>query len=171
MVFKRRISLVFLLGGVILAITGCSGFKAREPSPPAPTCAQALAGQAENLTDHEIEHLLDAAAGKQQMAGCWEPLMKRCLDEKREVPFDHLARAVHTFNQHQHKAHFHKAVFRYLSAVEANPDLYSSEARELLTAYCRHCIRSAESSRNPHLKTAMLFARRLDPGLYEDLFQ
>lgn len=171
MTFCRKPWLILFLGILIVITGGCSTKSAPPPSRYVPTCVDAIDGSFESLSDYDIERILNDTLAGNQMADCWIPVMKQCLDQNREVPHGHLARAVNVFNRFDNKLYFEKSVFRYFSSIDNGAASYRDEDRALLTAYCRYAVRNAASSQDPSVKKAELLARRLDPELFDLMFR
>ena len=172
MTFKKGKWLIATMCIFLFIVAGCSTKKSR-PSPPqwTPTCADAISGSLDRLSENDIENMLDEALQKKRMEECWKPLMKLCLDQNKEIPHAHLAQAVNEFNSLNNKSYFQKAVFRYFSDIDKGIASYRDEDKELLTAYCRYVVRNAQSSQDPAVKTAELLTRRLDPDLFDLMFR
>ena len=158
---------IFLISGVF----GCVGQKRMSVIKPEPTCAEALAAGIKAYSDYEIAQLLDSALENKDMDGCWIPLVKQCLDDKREIPARHLVEAVKTLNTNRHEDYFHKAVYRYFAGLAENPEKYRPEDRRFLETYLSFLINTAESNRDKHLGQAKLLCQKLDRNLYARLFE
>jgi hypothetical protein len=169
MVLKRFFILMLILAACTATLAGCAKTPPQMSKAQPVSCRDALSGNLQGLSPVDIALLLDT--GKNDPTGCWEELIKRCLDQQIDIPIEHLALAVHRFNRHQTEAYFHKSVFRYFSAIDRDKTLYGQASRDLLVAYCRYVLTTAQSTNNPHLKNAELLTRRLDPVLHDRIFQ
>ncbi len=161
---------VLLLLGLLL--TGCAGQKAMVMVPP--SCQDALGANYHELTDHEIARLLDEALDEECSScldNCWIPLMRRCLDDGRDIPHRHLVQAVKTFNQEQYRRYFHMAVYRYFFDLSRGRGDYRPVDRQLLRSYCAMLVRNSDSRHDPRLAQAMELCQRLDPDLYSKMFK
>ena len=141
-------------------------------SPPPLTCSDLLQSSFSMAGDEEIKTILDEAKDKDQME-CWVPLVKKCLDKKRDIPHRHVTYAVKTFNKKKDELYFHKAVLRYFldmiragTKIKYRPDI----DRPFLKAYCHYAITRATTQQDPILLQAKDICRRLDPYLYEHFF-
>ena len=171
---KTTIILLLLLavGGFLTAgLSGCVGAKRAAVIRPAPDCTEALAGGFTDLSDNALSDLLDQAALDTRPEACWIPLMKKALDENRDISRTHLLRAVKVFNKKQHEDYFHKAVYRYLADIAKTSGRYRVEDRRLLENYCSYLIQSAATRADDHLGHAKLLCKRLDPELYAKFFE
>lgn len=168
---SKRKWLIPFIGIVLLIMSGCSTKSTPAPKKWMPTCADAIEGSLDRLSEYDIQRILDESLESRQLAGCWAPLMKRCLDQDREIPQEHLAQAVNKFNNFDNKAYFEKSLFRYFSNIDKGVASYRSEDKELLTAYCRYVVRNAKSSQDPAVKNAELLTRRLDSELFDLMFR
>jgi len=171
----KKKTIIALLPAVILCVTvsllGCTIPNRAAVIRPAPNCTEALAGGFTDLSDNALSDLLDRASSEAHLDSCWIPLMKKGLDENRDIRPPHLLKAVKVFNKKQHEAHFHKAVYRYLADIAKTPGRYRVEDRRLLESYCSHLIQSAATRGDDHLGHAKLLCSRLDPDLYAKFFE
>ena len=162
-------ALLLLLG---LLLTGCATKSAMIVVPP--TCAEAQGERYHDLTDYEVARLLDEAADENCascLKQCWIPLMQRCLDDGREIPHQHLVRAVKVFNHQQYQHYFHIAVYRYFYDLSRGVGDYRPVDRQLLRSYCEMLIQNSRSRRDRKLSQAMELCQRLDPDLYNRMFR
>ena len=171
MTSSRRKWPVLFVGIILFIVSGCSTKSAPTLQKWMPTCTDAIEGNLDRLSDNDIERILNESFESNQIGDCWIPLMKRCLDQEREIPQDHLAQAINQLNNFDNKDYFDKSVFRYFSNIDKGVTSYRSEDRELLTAYCRYTIRNASSSQDPAVRNSELLARRLDPDLFDLMFR
>lgn len=171
MTSRRRKWLIPFIGIVLLIVSGCSAKSTPSPQKWMPTCADAIDGSPDSFSEYDIKRILNESLESNQMAGCWVPLMKRCLDKDIEIPQAHLAQAVNEFNNLDNKAYFEKSVFRYFSNIDNGGASYRSEDKALLTDYCRYVVRNAKTSNDPAVRNAQLLTRRLDPDLFDQMFR
>lgn len=171
MTSSRRKWLIPFIGIVLFVVSGCSAKSTPPPQKWTPTCADAVEGSLERLSDYEIEKILDESLESGQTGGCWAPLMRRCLDQDREITHKHLARAINEFNNLDNKQYFEKSMFRYFSNIDKGVASYRPEDKELLTAYCRYVVRNAKTGQDPAVRNAELLARRVDPDLFDLMFR
>ena len=150
---------------------GCTGLRKAAVVMPQLTCAEAVGSSIHNISDNELAALLDESQGEDRRDSCWVPLVKLGLDDKRDIPRAHLVTAVKVFNQREHEAYFHKAVYRYFADLSKNRSGFRPEDRRLLQAYSSYLINSAHSQEDPNLKQAKLLCKRLDRNLYAKLFE
>ncbi len=122
------------------------------------------------ISDHEIALLLDQAQGN-GLTDYWIAVMERCLNEDKNIPHEHLAKAVHVFNKRQYQDLFNKAVLRYFSNLANGEGSYRSEDQLLLETFCSYLINNAATRQDQNLKQASLLCHRLDPDLYGKLFR
>ncbi len=168
-VFSGLMTLLLVLG---MLLTGCATRSALVVAPP--TCAEARGERYHELTDYEVARLLDEAAAdscQSCLRECWIPLMQRCLDDGRDLPHEHLVRALKVFNQQQYQRYFHLAAYRYFYDLSRGVGEYRPVDRRLLRSYCEMLIQNSRSRRDPQLARAMELCQRLDPGLYNRMFK
>jgi len=160
---------------VVLILTatffGCTGLRKAAVIMPQPTCAEAVGSGIRNTSDNDLTALLDESQGEDRRDSCWVPLVKLGLDDKRDIPRAHLAKAIKVFNKREHEAYFHKAVYRYFADLSKNRSGFRPEDRRLLQAYSSYLINSVRSQEDPNLKQAKLLCKRLDRNLYAKLFE
>ncbi len=157
----------------IFTAGGCRS--APQPSRPVRlSCEEQLGQSISDLKPMEISMFLDQAQENGTIENCWIPMIKKCLDLRREIPHTHVRSAVKTFNQVQHKEYFHKAVSRYFNdmifSIEDENVRYRKQDRGFLTAYLRYLLRECTSRNCPELTTARQVCSRLDPDLYSKFF-
>ena len=134
-----------------------------------PTCESII--QLQNITDADISFFLDHSIQNDTIQTCWMPLIKRCLNERKTIPRQHLIMGIKKFNQSRHEKFFHLAVYRYFKYAFENNALYNQSIdRPFLDAYCKYAIRRASSKKDHVLMQAQLICQRVDPWLYEKLF-
>lgn len=174
---SKKIGLVALWGllGVLAlsAMTGCVTSRTAMVIAP-PTCQEALGDRYHEFTDYEIAGLLDEAQADNCpdcLYECWIPLMKRCLDDSREIPQRHLLQAVKTFNQRQYSKYFHTAVYRYFYNLSRGRGAYRTVDRTLMRTYCSILVHDSHSQNDRKLSQAMELCHRLDPELYSKMFR
>lgn len=160
---------VFLL--IALLSGGCMSSRQAVVVGPVPTCEEALSTGLQGFSDDELAGLLDRSLSEDRMTGCWMPIMETCLNENREIPHRHLAKAVKTYNKRRYEDVFHKAVYRYLADIAKGKAPYRPEDRLLLENYCSVLINSAHSVGDKNLGQAQVLCRRLDGGLYQKFFE
>ena len=159
-------SLLLLFWLVLFGLSSCAHQK-----PVCPTCFDLVGGSLSQASDAQIATLLDEARGKGEIDSCWKPLIKKCLDERRNIPHDHITHAVKVFNKRRDEEYFHKAVLRYFQEIIRRDDLkYREVDREFLKAYCHYTITRATKPEDPELLQAKDLCRRLDPYLYKHIF-
>lgn len=169
---KKTISMsVAVLLFSMTAFIGCAGTKRVAVVKPQPSCTEALRSDLHIISDNGLVSLLNESQGEDGPDDCWIPLVKLGLDNNRDIPRAHLAEAVKIFNQQEHEAYFHKAVYRYFADLSKNPSAFRTEDRKLLQAYCSYLISSARSQQDPNLQQAKLICKRLDRSLYARLFE
>ncbi len=167
--FSGLVTMLVVLG---LLLTGCATKSAMIVAPP--TCAEARGDRYHDLTDYEIARLLDQAANEECrscLSECWIPLMQRCLEDRRDIPHQHLVRALKVFNQQQYQRFFHLAVYRYFYDLSRGVGQYRPVDRQLLRGYCEMLIKNSRSRHDQQLAQAMELCQRLDPGLYNRMFR
>ncbi|RJQ48792.1 MAG: hypothetical protein C4530_24160 [Desulfobacteraceae bacterium] len=170
---KTKTTLLLLSAGLFLAasLLGCTASRKAAVIKPAPNCTEALAGSFNDLSENELSDLLDQTSSETRLESCWIPLMKKGLDDNRDIPHAHLLKAVKVFNKKQHEVYFHKAVYRYLAGLTQTPNRYRMEDRNLLETYCSYLINSAATSKDERLDHAKVLCRKLDRDLYAGLFE
>jgi len=136
-----------------------------------PTCEEALTSGLQGFSDDELARFLDNSIAEDRKSACWIPVMETCLKENREIPHQHLAEAVRTFNKQRYKDLFHRAVYRYLVDIAKGKAPYRPEDRLLLENYCSVLINSAHSTHDKNLGQAQVLCRKLDAGLYHKFFE
>ena len=154
---------------------GCTQSRARVPvnsqHGQVLTCEDVQTSGVHGLSDRETALLLDQALESDRLADCWIPVMERCLNEDKDIPHEHLAKAIHVFNKRQYQDLFNKAVFRYFSSLANGEDSYGSEDQLLMETFCSYLINNATTRQDQNLKQASLLCHRLDPDLYGRLFR
>ncbi len=156
----------FLAG---LTLAGCSVTPRSVASPGGPpSCQEAIDSSLAMVSDDRLAQLLDEALADDNLDACWQPAVEVALEQQRNIPHGHLAKAVEVFNQRRHAELFHAVVSRYLSSL-ANGQ-YRKEERRLLEAYARYAIDHAASSSDPRLRDVKLLCAKLDSDLYSKLF-
>jgi len=153
------------------AFIGCAGTKRVAVVKPQPSCSEAVRSDLQSISDNELVLLLNESQSEGGQDDCWIALVKLGLDNNRDIPRTHLAEAVKIFNQREHEAHFHKAVYRYLADLSKNPSKFRAEDQRLLQAYCSYLINSVQSQQDPNLQQVKLICKRLDQSLYARLFE
>ncbi len=171
MASSKRKWLIPLIGIVLFIVSGCSAKSTPPPQKWTPTCADAIDGNLDSFSEYDIERILNESLESKQMGGCWTPLMKRCLDQDKEIPQDHLAKAINEFNNLDNKDYFEKSIFRYFSNIDKGEASYRTEDKDVLTAYCRYVVRNAQTSQDPAVRNAELLTRNLDPDLFDLMFR
>jgi len=159
-----------LAAAVLLLVSGCAGKKQSAATMQGPTCEEALTGELSTMTDSQVAALLDEAIEAQPQE-CWLPVMQELLEEKNEIPHQHLAEAVKRFNRQRYAEYFHLAVYRYLTDLAKGVDTYEPDDRVLLESYASYTIRTASSTNDPNIRQAQLLCRKLDTDLYARLFE
>ncbi len=135
------------------------------------TCEDVQTSGVHGISDREIALLLDQALESDSLTDCWIPVMERCLNEDKNIPHEHLAKAIHVFNKRQYHDLFNKAVLRYFSNLASGEGPYRSEDQLLLETFCGYLINNAATRQDQNLKQASLLCHRLDPDLYGKLFR
>ena len=135
------------------------------------TCEDVQTSGVHGISDQEIALLLDQALESDKLMDCWIPLMERCLNEDKDIPHEHLAKAIHVLNKRQYHDLFNEAVLRYFSNLANGEGSYRSEDQLLLETFCSYLINNAATRQNQNLKQASLLCHRLDPDLYGKLFR
>ncbi len=171
MTSSRRKWLIPFIGIVLLIGSGCSAKSTPSPQRWTPTCADAIDGNLDKFSENDIEIILNESLESKQMAGCWVPLMQRCLDQDKEIPQNHLAQAINEFNQLDNMIYFEKSIFRYFSNIDKGVASYRTADKALLTGYCRYVVRNAKTSNDPAVRNAQLITRHLDPDLFDLMFR
>jgi hypothetical protein len=161
------LALLFL--ATAIAFSGCTPHR-KAAVVPSPSCSQALGGGLSGYSDYEIAELLDKAQNESGLEQCWIPLMQSCLDQRREIPRHHLAKAVHEFNKNRYSSYFHQAVQRYLGDIAKTGGSLSPQDRRLLETYCSFVINNARYGSDENLTHAKYLCKRLDPELYAKFF-
>ena len=136
-----------------------------------PTCEEALTSGLQGFSDDELARFLDNSLAEGRKSECWIPFMETCLKENREIPHQHLAEAVKTFNKRRTETLFHQATYRYLADIAKGKAPYRPEDRLLLENYCSVLINSAHSTHDKNLGQAQVLCRKLDAGLYRKFFE
>ncbi len=171
---KNGVKLVGMVVVLLVAVllTGCATETAVITVPP--TCQQALGERYHDLTDYEIARLLEEAGDedcRSCLADCWIPLMRRCLDDGRDLPHTEIVKAVKVFNQQQYRKYFDLAVYRYFYDLSRGVGTYRPVDRKLLHSYCAMLIHNSKSRGDRRLAQAMELCQRLDPQLYDKMFR
>jgi len=126
------------------------------------------------MSDNEIATFLDATySGKKST--CWVPMVKKCLDSKKTVPYPHLKRAVKEFNQNQYSKYFHETTYQYFQAIilkKPGEDIrYRPADKRFLETYVRYAVHHSASGESRMLIRAKNVCRRLDQPLYSKVFE
>ena len=158
-----------------VAILGCQ--TTPKPAAPVPylSCEERLGRPIGEWAPSEISDFLDEAHGSGKIETCWTPMIKKCLDGKKEIPYKHLKLAIKAFNQIQYQNYFNEAVYRYFNSIifsKAGESIrYRKEDKAFLAAYIRYTLRYCTSKECPPLKRAKQICNRLDPDLYTKFFE
>jgi len=146
-------------------------FSCSHQKPVCPTCFDLIGGSLSQASDAQIAVLLDQARDKGEINSCWKPLIKKCLDEKRDIPHKHVTLAIKALNKKRDEVCFHKAVLRYFQDIIRKDTIkYRQVDREFLKAYCHYVIIHAQKATDPKLLQAKDLCRHLDPDLYQHIF-
>lgn len=160
---------LWVLAIFLLIFAGCAQQKMVKPPL---QCIDAVTYSFGMVSDSEIASLLDESFNKGTKETCWEPLIKKSLDERRDISHDHVKLAVKHFNQFQHEDYFHKAVYRYFRDIIEQDATYREDAdRAFLEEYCRYAIKRALTKSDKILIQARLLCEQVDPWLYKRIFQ
>ena len=167
---KKRLSVIFT---ALLLAGGVSGCAQHQPvlSQQPLTCREALATSTGETSNKELVHFLAESVGADQQGECWRPLMKKMLDERQDIPLDHLKKAVKAFNHQQDQEIFHKAIYRYLAEIAKGNAPYRPADRMLLESYASYTIQNAAISDDKNLEQARILCQRLDRNLYSKFFE
>lgn len=159
----------WMLAIFLLVFVGCASQKTVKPPL---RCIDALADSYGGVSDSEIANFLDESFNNGTRQTCWEPLIKKSLDERRDIPHEHVKLAVKHFNQLQHKDYFHKAVYRYFrDIIDQNATYRQDQDRAFLEEYCRYAIKRATTKSDKILIQARLLCEQVDPWLFNRIFQ
>lgn len=175
MIFRAKRFILFLITGcLILVFSACSAKKVVVTVSP-PTCEERLAAMdLSQISKQEISEFLDKCYSDKKET-CWLPMIKRCLDENRYIPYRHLKQVVKDFNQYQQAHHFHEAVYRYFHAIifkEPGEGIgYSKADKRFLEEYTRYAIHHCVNQKCQILTRARDICCRLDPLLYSKIFE
>ncbi len=170
-IFKNTVCLISAVFFLLTFAPGCATQQNTFTEIPAATCSDVLASGIGPFSDSELAGILDDALYSDNIEECWKPVMKACLEDRRDIPLKHLKKGVKVFNQQKYKNVFHTAVYRYLSAVAKGEGEYRQEEKDLLEVYCSYLINSSISKDNDNLRQAMLLCKNLDPALYSRIFR
>ncbi|MBN2705707.1 MAG: hypothetical protein JXR89_04615 [Deltaproteobacteria bacterium] len=172
---RYRNGLILMVGGIFLWIMGLTGCASHDSATLShPSCKVALGDNYHRLTDFEIVRLLDEALLEECnecLYNCWIPLMKKALQEGRDLPRKHLLQAVKVFNQKQHDKFFHLAAYSYFDNLVRSRETYREIDRKFLRAYCTTLVNHSRTRDDRQLVKAMELCRRLDQELYRKIFQ
>jgi len=139
------------------------------------SCEEQLRQSIDRLSPSEIRDFLDEAHESGKIETCWSPMIKKCLDGRKEIPHKHLKLAIKAFNQNQYQNYFNKAVYRYFNSIifsKAGKGIrYRKQDKDFLTAYISYTLRHCTSKECPPLKNAKQICNRLDPDLHTKFFE
>lgn len=102
---------------------------------------------------------------------CWKPLMEKALKDGRQIPINHLAKAIHVFNRNDSRDQFSLAVYIYFKEIIKGNRVYKDTDKKLLAEYLSFIINNAKSRQDEELEKARLICSRLDPELYGKFFR
>jgi len=167
--FQRNILLIVI--GVLGIMNACVA----PQYPPSnyqvlPTTCESIL-QNEQISSSEIKEALDQSLSNKSHTICWLPLIKRCLDEHRDIPHQHIIAAIKKLNRYQNRIYFHKAVLRYYQHMMSGMAHYQNKTdRPFMEAYCRYAIKNAFSKNDQRLVEITSICQKLDPWLYKKIF-
>lgn len=133
-------------------------------------CEEAISEDLSGVSDGDLAFLMDKALEDGDIDSCWQPLMKKGLDQSRNIPEKHLTEAVKRFNTRGQQNLFHKAVLTYLNK-KADSGGYSAADRRLLESFSSMVIHRAKTSSDTTLSRTRQVCQRLDPELYTKIFE
>ena len=176
---KEIIAISLFSGLVLFMFQGCLGEKEIAPSiAPVPEIAKTIASCSDmilmntlSIPDRDFSMRLDNSVSGSALYECWQPLMKKALEDGRKIPMKHLARAVHVFNRNDSKEEFSLAVYMYFTEIIRGNGTYRDNDRKLLAQYLSFSINNASSKHDANLEKAKLICSRLDPALYRKFFK
>ncbi len=139
------------------------------------SCEEQLRQSIDGWSPSEIRNFLDEAHGSGKIETCWAPMIKKCLDGKKEIPHKHLKLAIKAFNQVQYQSYFNEAVYRYFNSIifsKAGEEIrYRKQDKDFLTAYIRYVLRYCTNKECTPLKRTKQICNRLDPDLHTKFFE
>lgn len=168
---KIRLVLIFL---VLLVIgQGCLGQQQtveliETPVEPI-TCSKVRVDGLDSVSNNQLVQTLDRALYENDFT-CWKSIIKTALIEGRDLPLNHLAKAVHAFNTNQTKDIFSIATHQYFLQIVKGNAQYQNKDRNLLKAWISFEIRQAKTQNDANLKKAKRVCQRLDRPLYNKFF-
>lgn len=172
---KQMIKIALFLGLLLFIAQGCMGkkqtVKLMPPIKDPLSCKEILLMDAASVPYNDFILALDNSVSGSLIYECWKPLMKKALKDGRQIPVNHLAKAVHVFNRNDSKDEFSLAVYLYFKEIINGKESYRDKDKNLMKQYLSFTINNAQSKHDKNLEKAKLVCSRLDPELYGKFFR
>ena len=132
-------------------------------------CSQVQGMDLNTISDQDLIFVLDNTWYENENA-CWQAVVKKALEQDRQIPMMHLARAIHAFNSNTNKKWFSKAAYQYFTGIVQGKASYQDKDKNLMKAWMGFEIQEAQSKYDDRLTQAKRVCQRLDYDLYRRLF-
>ena len=170
---RRTIKITLFLAVLLFVAQGCLGKKETVKLMPIPenrvSCSQALSMGLDGISNNDLGLILDQALLDNDQS-CWKQLVQKSLNQDRNIPMTHLARAVHAFNANKSEKEFSLATHMYFLEIVRGGRAYQKQDQNLMKAYVSFEIKRAKTKNDNRLKRAKLVCKRLDNDLYRKFF-
>ena len=170
---KHTIKITLFLAVLLFMTQGCLGKKETVKLMSAPenrvSCNQALSMGLDGISNNDLGVILDRELLENDQS-CWKQLVLKSLDQDRNIPMLHIARAVHAFNTNKSENEFSLATHMYFLEIVRGGRAYQKQDQDLMKAYMSFEIKRAKTKNDNRLKRAKLICKRLDNDLYRKFF-